>query len=179
MKMTPIKWVFLAAMTSILLSCSTSADYGVQVSNQASTQYATIPVSQCRISSYPPKGKYVVIATLTTDAQVGETPTHLLNRVQQKGAELGANYVMVTSVADQKFIAPGDVDAEDNTYLSPLAQFNDTVSPAAVGYSSVNGVGSGQPMHEVITAQALRITSGSNKPNKSLPSNVWQMHQSK
>ena len=177
MKTTRIKGVCLAAMTSVLLSCATSADYGVQVTPQTSTQYAEIPISKCRISSYPPKGSYIVLANLTTDAQVGETPTHLMNRIQQKGAELGANYVMVTSVADQTFLRPSDVEVDDNQYLNPIAQFNDTASPAAAGYSNVNGVGSGQPVHEVITAKALRITSGSNKPDKTKPSNVWQMNQ--
>jgi len=179
MKMTRIKGLALTATTFVLLSCATSADYGVQVTPQTSTQYATVPISACRISSYPPQGQYIVIANLTTDAQIGETSTHLLNRLQQKGAELGANYVMVTSVSDQTFVKPGDVDIDDNQYLNPLAEFNDTASPAASGYTNVNGVGSGQPVHEVITAQALRITSGTNKPNKKLPSNVWQMNAKK
>jgi len=175
--MKTIKWAAIGAVAAVLSACATSADYGVQVTPQASTQYAEIPVSQVRVSSYPPKGKYTVIATLTTDEQIGETATHLLNRLRQKGAELGANYVMVTSVADQKFLTPADVEVDDNQYLNPVAQFNDTASPAAAGYSTVNGVGSGQPMHEVITAKALKITSGSNKPDKSQSSNVWQVNQ--
>ena len=177
--MNKIKWVFLGVTATALMSCATSADYGVQVTPQTSAQYATVPVSACRVSSYPPKGQYIVIANLTTDAQVGESSTHLLNRLQQKGAELGANYVMVMSISDQTFLRPSDVDVDDNQYLNPVAQFNDTASPAASGYTNINGVGSNQPVHEVITAQALKITSGSNKPNKKLPSNVWQMNAKK
>ena len=177
--MKKINWVFIAAVSTTLMSCATSADYGVQVTPQTSTQYATVPVSACRVSSYPPKGQYIVLANLTTDAQIGESPTHMLNRLQQKGAELGANYVMVTSIADKTFLTPADVDVDDNQYLNPMSDFNNSASPAASGYTNINGVGSGQPVHEVITAQALKITSGSNKPNKKLPSNVWQMNAKK
>ncbi len=166
----------MGAAVAMFSSCATSADYGVQVTPQTSAQYAEIPISKCRISSYPPKGQYTVIANLTTDAQIGESATHLMNRLQQKGAELGANYVMVTSVSDQTFLRPSDVEVDDNQYLNPIAQFNDTASPAAAGYTNVNGVGSGQPVHEVITAKALRVT-GNNKPDKTKPSNVWQMNQ--
>ena len=172
-----IKWAVMGAVVATFSSCATSADYGVRVTPQTSMQYAEVPISQCRISSYPPKGQYIVLADLTTDAQIGETPTHLMNRLQQKGAELGANYVMVTSISDQTFLRPSDVEVDDNQYLNPIAQFNDTASPAAAGYTNVNGVGSGQPMHEVITAKALKITSGSNKPDKTKPSNVWQLNQ--
>ncbi len=86
---------------------------------------------------------------------------------------MGADYVMVTSVSDKKYISDQYID--NNTYLDPEAQFFDTAQPAAVGYNNVNGVGTSTPMEEIVTAQALKITSGSNKPNKKAPSNLSQL----
>jgi hypothetical protein len=176
MKMNMIRWVMTGATAALLCACAGSAaSSGVQVASQTSMQYAPVPVTACRISSYPPKGKYLVIANLTTAAQIGETPTQLLNRLQMQGAELGATYVMVTSISDRKFVTPDMVDVDNNTYLNTEAQFFDTAQPTATGYNNVNGVGTPNTVQEVITAQALKITAGNNKPNKKAPSNLWQM----
>ena len=172
--MNMIKWIFTGAMAAILCSCATD-NTGIQVASQSATQYAPVPVAKCRVSSHPPKGQYVVIAQLTAYADIGETPTHLLNRLQQQGAALGADYVMVMSVSDKTYITPKDENVMDNAYLSQEASFFNTASPSATGYNNVNDM-NGAPQREVITAEALKITSGTNAPNKALPSNLWQMN---
>jgi hypothetical protein len=169
-----LKWA-MAGAAAILLSACASSDksLGVQVSSKAATTYPPVAPSACRISSHPPQGQYVVIASLSTAQRINETPSHLLNRLQKQGAAMGADYVMVTSVSDKKYISDQYID--NNTYLDPEAQFFDTAQPAAVGYNNVNGVGTSTPMEEIVTAQALKITSGSNKPNKKAPSNLSQL----
>jgi hypothetical protein len=173
--MNIIKWAVTGITVVLLCSCATDDTNAVQVTSQSATPYPAVPVSSCRVSSHPPKGQYIVIANLSATAQVGETPTQLLNSLQQQGAALGANYVMVMTVSDQKFVTPNMVDVDNNTYLNTEQQFFDTASPGAVGYNNVNNVGSGNTVEEVITAKALKITSGSNAPNKKAPSNLWQM----
>ena len=172
--MNLMKWGMVGAVAIFLSACASSdKSSDVQVSSQSATAYPPVAPEACHVSSHPPLGQYVVIASLSTAAQVGETPTHLLNRLQKQGAALGADYVMVTSVSDKKYVSDELID--NNTYLDPEAQFFNTAQPAAVGYNNVNGVGTSNPVEEVIMAQALKITSGSNKPNKKAPSNLSQL----
>ena len=172
--MNIMRWAVVGVAVILFSACSSSdKSLGVQVSSQAATTYPPVAPTACHISSYPPKGQYVVIASLSTAAQINETPSHLLNRLQKQGAAMGADYVMVTSVSDKKYLSNEMVD--NNTYLDPEAEFFNTAQPAAIGYNNINGVGTSTPMEEVITAQALKITSGSNKPNKKAPSNLSQL----
>lgn len=180
------------AATVILSACTSSGGPGMEVSTVSSATYPAVPTNACRVSSRPPKGTYVVIANLSATAQVGESATHLLHRLQAQGAALGSTYVMVTSVTDKKYVNPENSEIADNPYLSQENAFFNTASPqsvaynhefdnpasGAVGYQSVNDIGSSSStlMQEVVTAQALKITSGTNKPNKALPSNLWQMN---
>ena len=174
--MNMIKWVAMGGVAAILCGCAGSAaSSGVQVSSQSATVYPAIPATSCRVSSHPPLGKYIVIAQLTATADIGETADHLLHRLQQQGASLGAEYVMVMTVSDKTYITPENSEVADNPYLSNEASFFNTASPAATGYNNVNGVGTAEAEQEVITAEALKITSGTNKPNKALPSNLWQV----
>ena len=62
-------------------------------------------------------------------------------------------------------------------YLNSERGFFSTASPDATGYNNVNSVGSATYQREVVKAQALKITSGSNAPNKKAPSMLWQMNQ--
>jgi len=169
----------------VLTACAGAGGSSMQVSPVASTTYPAVPTGACRVSSHQPLGKYIVIANLSATAQPGESATHLLNRLQAQGAALGSTYVMVTSVTDKTFVNPVNSEIADNPYLSQENSFFNTASPQSTaynhefdnggGYNSGNDMGSsGGSAQEVITAQALKITSGSNKPNKALPSNVWQ-----
>ncbi len=174
MKRNMLKWAMIGAAAILVTACAGSAkSSGVQVSSQSATAYPPVAPSACHISSYPPKGQYIVIASLSTAQQINETPSHLLNRLLKQGAAMGADYVMVTSVSDKKFASDDFID--NNTYLDPDAQFFNTAQPAAVGYNNVNGVGTSTPLEEIVTAQALKITSGSNKPNKKAPSCLAQL----
>ncbi len=157
----------MGAAATILSACAGSGGNGMQVSSVASTTYPAVPQSACHVSSYPPKGTYVVIANLTATGQPGESATQLLQRLQAEGASLGATYVMVTSVSDKTFFTPKNTEVNDNAYLSQINSFNSTASFNSNSGTSV----------PVATAQALKITSGSNKPNKAVPSNVWQVNQ--
>jgi len=167
MKIILGKWVMVGAAVAILSACAGPGGNNVQVSPVASTTYPAVPAGACHVSSYPPKGKYVVIANLTITGQPGESATHLLHRLQAQGASMGATYVMVTSISDKTFLTPKNMEVDDNAYLSQIDSFNSTAS---------DNSNSGTPT-EVVSAQALKITSGSNKPNKALPSNVWQVNQ--
>jgi len=168
----------VGATAALLCACadSGSATMGVQISSQSATPYPAVPMNACRVSSRPPLGNYVVIAQLKATARQGETATHVLQRLQAEGAALGSTYVMVTSVTDKTFINAQNSEVADNPYLSQENSFFDTASPDNLAYNhelhNVNGTSVTE--RAVITAQALKITSGSNKPNKALPSNVWQ-----
>lgn len=167
--MNMAKWVFVAALAVSLCSCTGEEGAGVQVVSQSATPYPPVPVAHVNVSSHPPKGTYKVIAQLSVTADVGETPDQLIQSLKQKGAALGADYVLVISVSDKTFITAQNLD-NDNPYLVTQSNFYSTAG-------TPNYVTAGSDMREVLTAQALKITSGSNVPNKAAPSKLWQMNQ--
>ena len=177
MKKNMIKWVVTGVATALLCACAdsgSSSTMGVQISSQSATSYPPVSMNACRVSSHPPLGTYVVIAQLKATARPNETSTHVLQRLQAQGAAVGSTYVMVTSVTDKTFITPQNSEVADNPYLSQENSFFDTASPYDLAYNHELNNGTQQSTRAVITAEALKITSGSNKPNKALPSNVWQ-----
>ena len=175
--MKHINWVFIGAAAALLCACASGgghANSGIEVDSQTATEYPAVANNACRVSSYPPKGTYVVIAQLKATGQPGESSTQVLHRLQQQGAALGSTYVMVTSVSDKTFVNPQTSEIDDNPYLSQENSFFNTASPDGVTYNhefDTPPVASAP----VITAQALKITSGTNKPNKAAPSNLWQL----
>jgi hypothetical protein len=107
---------------------------------------------------------------LKATGQVGETATQVLNRLQAQGAALGSTYVMVTSVSDKTFVTPQNSEiADNNPYLVQESSFFGTANSDAMLTTHE------QATAPVVTAEALKITSGSNKPNKKAPSNLWQL----
>jgi len=163
--MNKINWMAMGMAAALLCACASDGSSGdVEVSSQAATPYAAVPTNTCRVSSYPPKGSYKVIAQLKATGQVGESSSQLINRLQKQGAALGATYVMITSVSDKTFINPDNSEVLSNPYLSQESSFFSTSSPS-IPQSAVL---------PVVTAEALKITAGSNKPNKGAPSNLWQ-----
>jgi len=165
MKINTISFACAVAISTLLCSCAGSTN-GVNITPQSTVQYAPVPVANVRVSSHPPKGQYTVIALLTIDAQIGETPTHVLKRLQQTGASIGADYVMVTSVGDRTYLTPQTVD-DQNVYLDTQRDFDSTAGSSQV-YATTY-------MREIIKGQALKMTSGSNVPNKAAPSMLWQV----
>ena len=130
------KWVMTGMTAAILCGCASDGSSSeVQVSSPSATAYPAVPITACRVSSYPPKGTYTVIAQLKATGQVGENPTQLLTRLQKQGAAMGATYVMVTSVTDKKFINPTNSEVLDNPYLSQENSFFNTASPDTVTYN--------------------------------------------
>lgn len=174
MTMHAMRTLLTAAAVATLCSCAASS--GVRVTPQAG-QYAPVPVNNVHISSHPPQGKYVVLAQLSADAEINETPDHLLYRLKESAAKLGADYVMVTSVADKTYLTPQNLDGEsgENPYIAFDRAWSSNASPDATGYNNVNSVGSPNYQREVITGQALKMTSGTNTPDKSKPSRLWQL----
>ncbi len=168
MKTTLFRWGCAAALSVLLCSCAGSGS-GIKIMPQTAVQYPPVPVAGCRVSSHPPKGTYTVIAFVTIDAHIGESATHLLQRLQSASASLGADYVMVTSVSDRTFLTPQNVDS-DNIYLADARNFDSTAGSeyAAPPDAQTN-------LREIIQGQALKITSGSNAPNKKAPSMLWQI----
>ena len=157
------KWALSGAAALLLCSCAST---DMNVVSQTSNTYAPTPVSHVYVSSHPPKGQYIVIASLTTSVQQNETPTHLINRLRQEGASLGADYVLMTSVTDKTFLTPQNDDVGGNIYLATQRNFDSTAN-------SGNNVGIDYT-REIVRAQVLKMTSGSNKPNKAAPSLLWQ-----
>ena len=69
--MSKIKWMLMGMTAAFLGGCASDGSPGdVQVSSPSATTYPAVPVNACRVSSYPPKGQYVVIAQLTATGQV-------------------------------------------------------------------------------------------------------------
>jgi hypothetical protein len=166
LKMIKIKWMLVGMTAALLCGCASDGSPGdVQVSSQSATPLPAVPTSACRVSSHPPMGTYTVIAQMTATGQVNESSSQLLARLQKQGAALGSTYVMVTSVSDKNFINPENSEVISNPYLSQEASFYSTAIPGGAPQSAVL---------PVVTAEALKITSGSNKPNKGAPSNLWQ-----
>ncbi|MCE0521874.1 MAG: hypothetical protein LV480_03075 [Methylacidiphilales bacterium] len=164
--MNSIKWIFLGAVGAILCACAGSGTQADSAELTAPPYPSTAPAN-VNISSHPPKGTYIVIARLTINVRQGETAGHALKRLQQKGADVGADYVMVTSISDKTFITPQNLDTQVNPYISSINSFYSTANSTDPGYSQTY-------MREVIKAQALKITSGSNAPNDAAPSKLWQ-----
>ncbi len=168
MKMNLAKWVGLGALSVALCSCA-STDAGVSITSQSSTTYAPVPVNAVHVSSHPPKGKYIVIASLTANVQPNETPSHVLQRMQDSAASIGADYVLVTSVADKTYLTPQNLSPTDSPYTATQRDFFSTADSPGDNYVP-------NYTREIITGQALKITSGSNKPNKAAPSMLWQIN---
>ncbi len=167
------KWVMVGVTAMVLSACAgdsgSSSTMGVQISAQSATPYPAVPTNACRVSSHPPQGTYVVIAQMKATGQAGETSTQVLNRLQAQGAAMGSTYVMVTSVSDKTFVTPQNSEiADNNPYLIQESSFFGTANSDAI-------LTHPQATAPVVTAEALKITSGSDKPNKKAPSNLWQL----
>ena len=126
---------------------------------QPAPTYEPVPLDHVRVSTYPPKGYYQIIALVAAEAADNEPLPHFLNRLQRQGASLGGDYVWLVGAQDDR---DSDTEMNDPAYTGGHAGGN--ISSAYI------------PRHPhtrtAMTARVLKIFSGSTDPDTTKPSST-------
>lgn len=172
MKINIIKLLFTLLFSLTISGCGSD----VSVMMETESVPAAVPESHVVVSSHPPLGTYRVLAELSTEQRDGENVVEFKKRLQESGAKIGADYVMITSGSDNSYIAP----AVSNTYSSAngfaTAYPNYDGSATAYGTAFGDSTTYSTPAHTYVrtsvVAKALKMLSGINQPNMKVPSNL-------
>ena len=173
MKIKAIFYLFTMGISVFLTGCGGT---GVSVMMQGNAPSAAVPEYAVVVSSHPPKGTYRVLAELSAESDPGENAIDFKRRFQIEGAKIGADYVMFTAGQNNTYTAP----AVSNTYSSangsaiaiPNSDGSVTAFGSANGDSSTYTTPSYNYVRTMVVAQALKMTSGTNEPDMSKPSNL-------
>jgi hypothetical protein len=165
------KFIYLAVAVAFSISgCAPQID----VMSETSQKYAPISPDSVRVSTHPPQGTYKIIATFEAESMHrGESTIHFSKRLQEKAAEIGADYVLVVEQHHNHYIAPAVADTYTTENAYATAYPNADGSASATGYGTADSTSFYTPAHPysttVVTAKALKITSGSNQPDLDKP----------
>jgi len=160
----------LFATVLALSGCASPID----VMSQTTQVYPSVPVGHVRVSTRPPRGQYQVIALISAESEKGgESTVHFSRRLQEKGAALGADYILIIEQHSNHYIAPatGETFSTENAYATAYPNADGSVS--ATGYGTTDSSSFYLPAHPYattsVTAKALRMISGTNEPDMSQP----------
>jgi hypothetical protein len=119
----------------------------------------TADVAAIPVSSHLPKGYYQIIDLISADAFHGEPLDHFLDRLREKAASLGGNYVWVLGAVDDTNDIAG-APHHDAIRVVPFRQ-GDISSAFAPRHAN---------SETEFTAAVLTVISGSDQPDLNSPS---------
>ena len=167
--------LFLLTASIALSGCAPPID----VMPETTEQYAPVPLGHVRVSTHPPEGQYKVIAEISARTEAGESVVHFNRRMQEKGAALGGDYILLCIIHTDHYIAPATEDTFSTGSAYATAYPNADGSASATGYGSSNSTSFYTPAHaflrHTVMAKVLKITSGTNEPDMKKPSMIRRL----